>query len=228
LVAEGVSPDRIFVTGNTVVDTLLAVLTRVRTNPPPIPGLDPNQLGGSNRLVLITGHRRESFGEGFEAICRAIAILARQFPNVRFVYPVHPNPNVREPVTRILGAGAKLANVLLIEPLEYVPFVALMARATLILTDSGGVQEEAPTLGKPVLLMRTTTERPEAVRAGSVKLVGTDPKRIVEEVSSLLTDPSVYESMSRSQNLYGDGKASERIAAICGDFLERNGLRLKS
>jgi UDP-N-acetylglucosamine 2-epimerase (non-hydrolysing) len=220
LLAEGVAPDRICLSGNTVVDALLMVLTAVRAAPPVIPGLprDLTAPAAARPLVLITGHRRESFGAGFEAICRAIAALAGRFRDAAFVYPVHLNPAVRAPVQRILGAGA-LENVYLIDPLGYREFVALMDRATLILTDSGGVQEEAPTLGKPVLVMRATTERPEAVEAGTARLVGTDCATIVAEVSRLLTDPVAYSAMSHAHNPYGDGRAGERIVAACREFL---------
>ena len=159
-------------------------------------------------MILITGHRRENFGEGFERICKAIQNLATRYPGVDFVYPVHLNPNVREPVNRLLN---NLPNVHLIEPQEYLPFVYLMTRAHLILTDSGGIQEEAPSLGKPVLVMRETTERPEAVAAGTVKLVGTDVDTIVREVTSLMDNQNVYDEMAHAHNPYGDGKASERI-----------------
>jgi UDP-N-acetylglucosamine 2-epimerase (non-hydrolysing) len=174
---------------------------------------------GTPRLVLITGHRRENFGGGFENICGSIAELARRFPEIQFVYPVHLNPNVREPVMRVLGAhgaeGALLPNVHLLEPLPYLPFVGMMERATVILTDSGGIQEEAPSLGKPVLVMRETTERPEAVHAGTVRLVGTDPQKIVDEISRLITDAQAYDQMARAHNPYGDGHATERIIAAC-------------
>jgi UDP-N-acetylglucosamine 2-epimerase (non-hydrolysing) len=165
--------------------------------------LDP-----SRRLVLVTGHRRESFGLGFENICRALAELARRHADIEILYPVHLNPNVREPVFRILGG---LPAVHLIDPVEYLPFVHLMDRAHLIVTDSGGIQEEAPALGKPVLVMREVTERPEAVEAGTVRLVGTDFARIVEETSRLLTDPAAYRRMATAINPYGDGRAAERI-----------------
>jgi UDP-N-acetylglucosamine 2-epimerase (non-hydrolysing) len=178
--------------------------------------------------VLITGHRRESFGQGFEMICRGIADLAERFPDVHFVYPVHLNPNVREPVTRILGSGGSFkpsaqisSNIHLIEPLSYLPFVRLMNRATLILTDSGGVQEEAPSLGKPVLVMREVTERSEAVEAGTARLVGPDRDRIVAEVSRLLTDSDAYAAMARAHNPYGDGRAAERIVRTCRAYLGR-------
>jgi UDP-N-acetylglucosamine 2-epimerase (non-hydrolysing) len=220
LLAEGVPPQRVVLTGNTVVDALLLVLESVRAAPPVIPGLPAGLTApdASRPLVLITGHRRESFGAGFEAICRAIASLAHRFRDTAFVYPVHLNPEVREPVRRILGSGAG-ENVHLIEPLGYREFVALMDRATLILTDSGGVQEEAPSLGKPVLVMRATTERPEAVEAGTARLVGTNFATIVAEVSRLLTDRAAYEAMSQAHNPYGDGRAAGRIVEACREFL---------
>jgi UDP-N-acetylglucosamine 2-epimerase (non-hydrolysing) len=228
---EGVPDSEIVVTGNTVIDALHLALERVRQDPPEIPGLPlslKHNLSTLNPLVLITGHRRENFGDGLESICQAISELARRFPEAQFVYPVHLNPNVREPVHRVLGGNGSsqfpchhstLNNVHLIDPLPYLPFVALMDRASVILTDSGGVQEEAPSLGKPVLVMRETTERPEAVEAGTVKIVGTDFERIVEEVSRLLTDRAAYELMSRAHNPYGDGKAASRIVAACHQFL---------
>ena len=173
-------------------------------------GYDVNRLGEDRRLVLITGHRRENFGEGFLNICHAIKNLATAYPNVDFVYPMHLNPNVRKPVLEILGEGAD--NVYLIEPLDYLPFVYMMQHSTLILTDSGGVQEEAPGLGKPVLVMRDTTERPEAVEAGTVLLVGTNREKIEQGVSMLLDDADCYRRMSEAVNPYGDGLACERIA----------------
>ena len=218
LVKEGVPAERIHMTGNTVVDALLFTVKQVEANPPAIPGLTAEQLADGQRLVLITGHRRENFGGSFEAICRAIAELARRFPDVRFVYPVHLNPNVREPVERILQP-AKLQNVHLLEPLPYREFIALFRQATLVLSDSGGVQEEAPSLGKPVLLMRDTTERPEAVAAGAVKLVGADYDRIVAETTRLLTDADLYRSMSAVSNPYGDGRAAQRIAAASIEYV---------
>jgi UDP-N-acetylglucosamine 2-epimerase (non-hydrolysing) len=212
LLKEGVASGRVFVTGNTVIDALHVAVRRLRERPPAIAGLPAELMrqehDGRRPLVLITAHRRENFGGGFQDICQAIAKLADRFADVSFVYPVHLNPNVREPVFRLLGGRA---NVHLIEPLTYLPFVALMNRAKLILTDSGGVQEEAPSLGKPVLVMRDTTERPEAVEAGTVRLVGTDPGRIVDSVTSLLTDPDAYAAMARAENPYGDGRACERI-----------------
>jgi len=163
------------------------------------------------QLVLITGHRRENFGEGFQNICKAIKTLSQIFPEAQFVYPVHLNPNVRKPVYSLLG---KQGNIQLIDPLDYLPFISLMNRATIILTDSGGIQEETPSLGKPVLVMRETTERPEALDAGTVKLVGTDPKLICTEAEKLLTDTAAYRKMSRAHNPYGDGKAAERILKV--------------
>ncbi|HQT94557.1 MAG: UDP-N-acetylglucosamine 2-epimerase (non-hydrolyzing) [Acidobacteria bacterium 21-70-11] len=218
LLREGVPGDRIVVTGNTVIDALFLALEIVKNARPAIPGLPDGVVSGAQPLVLITGHRRENFGPGFEAICQAIAELARRFPDAAFVYPVHLNPNVRRPVDAILRF-AGTANIHLIEPLSYLPFVAMMSRATVILSDSGGVQEEAPSLGKPVLVMRDTTERPEAVTAGTVKLVGTDRRAIVEEASRLLTDRVAYDAMARATNPYGDGKATGRIVAACASFL---------
>ncbi len=218
LLREGVPDDRIVVTGNTVIDALFLALEIVGRARPAVPGLPDDVVNGAQPLVLVTGHRRENFGPGFDAICRAIAELAGRFPGTAFVYPVHLNPNVRRPVDAILrSAGA--GNVHLIEPLAYLPFVAMMSRATVILSDSGGVQEEAPSLGRPVLVMRDTTERPEAVTAGTVKLVGTDRRAIVEETSRLLTDPVAYDAMARAMNPYGDGKATGRIVAACAGFL---------
>lgn len=210
LIREGVPEKSIHVTGNTVIDALLMAKEMVRQTPPIIEGLPQDIMGSEERMVLITGHRRESFGEGFENICTAIRNLAERFPNVHFVYPVHLNPNVREPVGRILGAY-KGKNVHLIAPQPYLPFVALMDRSYLILTDSGGVQEEAPSLGKPVLVMRDTTERPEAVNAGTVKIIGTDRKAIELESGLLLTDVNAYWKMASATNPYGDGHAVARI-----------------
>jgi UDP-N-acetylglucosamine 2-epimerase (non-hydrolysing) len=212
LLREGVPAETIFVTGNTVIDALFLAVEKVNSNPPEIPGLPPARLASWNGspIVLITGHRRENFGDGFESICRAIAELANRFPKTQFVYPVHLNPKVQEPVGRILGS-APSRNIHLIDPLPYLPFVALMNRSKLILTDSGGVQEEAPSLGKPVLVMRDTTERPEAVEAGTVLLVGTNYESILQETTRLLVDSNKYETMSRSHNPYGDGKATRRI-----------------
>lgn len=212
LLDEGMSEADVHVTGNTVIDALLSVVDRFQRDAElsgkladRFPFLDP-----SKRLVLVTGHRRENFGSGFEQICEALKQIASR-GDVQVVYPVHLNPNVREPVNRIL---ADADDVHLIEPLDYLPFVYLMSRSYMIITDSGGIQEEAPSLGKPVLVMRDTTERPEAVQAGTVLLVGTDSARIVEETNRLLDDASTYEAMARAHNPYGDGQAATKIAAI--------------
>lgn len=218
LLDEGTPGEAIHVTGNTVIDALLAVVGKIDRSPDlratldaRFPFLDP-----AKRLVLVTGHRRENFGDGFEQICQALADLAGR-GDVQVVYPVHLNPNVQEPVRRILG---NQAGVVLLEPLDYLPFVHLMSRSHLILTDSGGVQEEAPSLGKPVLVMRDTTERPEAVEAGTVRLVGTNRATIVAEATRLLDDADAYQAMSRAHNPYGDGTASARIAAIIAGWRE--------
>ena len=213
LLREGVAEDAIFVTGNTVVDALLSVSELIARDPElelrfarEFSFLDP-----AKRLILVTGHRRENFGAGFEKICAALAQIAASHADVEILYPVHLNPNVQEPVRRILGAG-NLGNVHLIEPVDYLPFVYLMNRSYLIITDSGGVQEEAPSLGKPVLVMRDTTERPEAVDAGTVLLVGTDRGAIVSQAGRLLDDAAAYRTMSLAHNPYGDGQAAQRIA----------------
>ena len=210
LLRENIDPGKIIITGNTVIDALLDVIKKLETDVELKSSLQAqfNFLDENKRLVLITGHRRESFGGGFERICEAIAHMAKEFPEVEFVYPMHLNPHVREPVSRLL---ADLHNVCLIEPLEYLPFVYLMNKAYVLLTDSGGIQEEAPSLGKPVLVMRDTTERPEAVEAGTVKLVGTNTGTIVSELTSLLSDEVAYKAMSFAHNPYGDGKACARI-----------------
>ena len=213
LLKEGVSERGIFVTGNTVIDALLMAKEMVKKSLPIIEGLPTDLMASNERMVLITGHRRENFGEGFEHICTAIRNLAVRFPETHFVYPVHLNPNVREPVGRILGHHCG-KNVHLVEPQSYLPFVALMNRAYLILTDSGGVQEEAPSLGKPVLVMRDTTERPEAVTAGTVKIVGTARESIEAETIRLLTDENEYAKMKMAVNPYGDGEAVERIVKV--------------
>ena len=205
LLREGVDSSDIYVTGNTVIDALLLATEKVEK----LKGEELNDSGG--RKVLITGHRRENFGDGFEHICQAIRKLANEFPDVEFVYPVHLNPNVQEPVKRILSG---FDNVKLIEPQPYLPFVKLMNESYLILTDSGGVQEEAPSLGKPVLVMRDTTERPEAMAAGTIKLVGTSADAIYENARTLLIDKAVYDKMSKSVNPYGDGKAVGRIVEV--------------
>lgn len=210
LIREGVNEQNIFVTGNTVIDALLSTVALLDSKPElklrtaeAFSFLNP-----ARRLVLVTGHRRESFGGGFERICTALRQVATDNPEVDIVYPVHLNPNVQEPVQRLL---AGVGNIHLIEPLDYLPFVYLMSQSYIILTDSGGIQEEAPSLGKPVLVMRETTERPEAVAAGTVKLVGTDSVNIVSELQSLLTDEHAYTKMSFAHNPYGDGKACKRI-----------------
>jgi UDP-N-acetylglucosamine 2-epimerase (non-hydrolysing) len=211
LLREGIPADHVFVTGNTVVDALEMAAKRVRSSPPKIPGLEVDKLP-ERRLVLVTSHRREAFGEGIASICDAVAQLANDFPEAVFVYMVHLNPNVSGPISKRLQG---IRNVLLLPPLEYLPFVWLLDRCTLVLTDSGGIQEEAPTLGKPVLVMRDTTERPEGIRAGVARLVGTDKNRIVVEASKLLKHGEEYESMARGANPYGDGQAAERIINVC-------------
>lgn len=214
LLKENIPESNITVTGNTVIDALLEVVNKLETET----GLNErfknqfNFLSEGKRLVLVTGHRRESFGGGFERICQALVEVAKQHEDVQIVYPMHLNPNVREPVNRLLQ---DVSNIHLIEPLDYLPFVYLMNKSHLILTDSGGIQEEAPSLGKPVLVMRDTTERPEAVEAGTVKLVGTDKETIVQALNELLINKEAYEQMAFAHNPYGDGKASERIC----DFL---------
>lgn len=212
LLKESISDASIHITGNTVIDALLMVRDQINSDVELRSNLETElPYGLSRKMLLVTGHRRESFGGGFERICRALSELARRYPDTDIVYPVHLNPNVQEPVSRILSG---LDNVYLIPPQDYLPFVSLMSRAHLILTDSGGIQEEAPSLGKPVLVMRDTTERPEAVTAGTVKLVGTETDAIVDAVTTLLDDVEAWEAMSRAHNPYGDGKASQRIAEI--------------
>lgn len=223
LLREAVPSDRIHVTGNTVIDALLFTVSRLETSPATIPGLENLFSEGRPiaRMVLVTSHRRENYGEGFTNICKSIAALAAKFPEVAFVYPVHLNPNVQSVVNLHLGdLRRSLRNIHLISPLDYIPFVALMRSAELILTDSGGVQEEAPSLGKPVLVLRDTTERAEAVSAGTVKVVGTDSEAIVRETTILLSDPAVREKMAHAVNPYGDGHAAKRIVSICRTFLE--------
>jgi UDP-N-acetylglucosamine 2-epimerase (non-hydrolysing) len=219
LLGEGVPADRIFVTGNTVIDALLSVRNKADSDAGAgtlDPALRRDWRAGEHR-VLVTGHRRESFGGGFESLCAAIRDLAERHSGWRFIYPVHLNPNVREPVGRILGG---LANVALIEPLEYLPFVWLMDSSDVILTDSGGIQEEGPSLGKPVLVMRAVTERPEAVEAGTVMLVGTERQKIIEGMESVLLDRGLYRRMARAHNPYGDGRAAERIVDILGQWAD--------
>lgn len=210
LLAEGVPAAHVHVTGNTVIDALLQVARRIEQEAPLRQTLEAacGFIQPNKQLVLVTGHRRENFGAGFEQICYALRDIARR-GDVQVVYPVHLNPAVQEPVHRILGG---VEGVTLVPPQDYLPFVYLMGRSSLILTDSGGIQEEAPSLGKPVLVMRDTTERPEAVEAGTVKLVGTDSKRILDEANRLLDDPSAYAAMARAHNPYGDGEACARIA----------------
>lgn len=221
LLDEGVKEDTIMVTGNTVIDALYMVVDKIKNdkaleaemeNVLASVGYDVKRLVGGKKLVLITGHRRENFGDGFISMCTAIKDLIRKYPDVDFVYPMHLNPNVRKPIHEVFGEElSNLGNMFFIEPLEYLSFVYLMEKSNLVLTDSGGIQEEAPGLGKPVLVMRDTTERPEALSAGTVKLVGTDYDKIVSEVSALLDDGIYYEKMSKAVNPYGDGLACERI-----------------
>lgn len=219
LKSEGVPADRILITGNTVIDALLQVVKRGDNNPQQSAFFDTEfGIDRSKRLILVTGHRRESFGDGFERICSALATIAAR-KDVQIIFPVHLNPNVKRPVETLLGA---MERVRLTPPQDYLPFVHLMRRADIILTDSGGVQEEAPSLGKPVLVMRDTTERPEAVDAGTVKLVGTDADLIVRETSKLLDDQFAYDAMSRAHNPYGDGLASQRIRDAVLLFLSVN------
>lgn len=217
LLNEGVDPNTVHVTGNTVIDSLLKVVAKLESNQALQSEFHEQFafLNNKKKLVLVTGHRRESFGGGFERICQALVNTAKEFPDVEIVYPVHLNPNVREPVNRLLSG---LSNIHLIEPLDYLPFVYLMNKAYIIVTDSGGIQEEAPSLGKPVLVMRDTTERPEAVAAGTVKLVGTDVDVICSNLKVLLTDNAAYERMSFAHNPYGDGEACARILDILAAF----------
>lgn len=224
LLAEGVEDSKITVTGNTVIDALHMVVKRIKENSSldaelaanlAKAGYDVSRLQGGKKLVLITGHRRENFGEGFISMCKAIKTLTEKYPDVDFVYPMHLNPNVRKPIHEVFGQDlSNLGNIFFIEPLEYLEFVYLMEKSNIVLTDSGGIQEEAPGLGKPVLVMRDTTERPEAVDAGTVKLVGTDYDKIVNEASTLLDDKAAYEKMSHAVNPYGDGHACPRIAEV--------------
>ena len=226
LLAEGVVEKQIFVTGNSVIDALYWVVDKIKHSNKLQEGLekviykanyDVRRLDSGRKLVLITGHRRENFGEGFISMCKAIRTLTEKYPGVDFVYPMHLNPNVRRPIHEVFGEDlSDLNNMFFIEPLEYLSFVYLMEKSTLVLTDSGGIQEEAPGLGKPVLVMRDTTERPEALEAGTVKLVGTDYDKIVNEVSRLLDDTVYYEMMSRAVNPYGDGLACKRIVDVFG------------
>lgn len=221
LLKENIVDDKIKVTGNTVIDALYWVVDKIKNTPSlanelkdslKIAGYDVNRLNKGKKLVLITGHRRENFGDGFISMCNAIKTLTEKYPEVDFVYPMHLNPNVRSPIHEVFGENLEgLRNMFFIEPLEYLSFVYLMEKSNIVLTDSGGIQEEAPGLGKPVLVMRDTTERPEALEAGTVKLVGTDYDTIVEEVSDLISNETHYNSMSQAVNPYGDGHACERI-----------------
>lgn len=221
LLDEGVRETSICVTGNTVIDALYMVVDKIKKdetldaslkNVLNAAGYDVNRLNGGRKLILITGHRRENFGDGFISMCQAIKTLTEKYPEVDFVYPMHLNPNVRKPIHEVFGEDlSNLGNMFFIEPLEYLSFVYLMEKSTIVLTDSGGIQEEAPGLGKPVLVMRDTTERPEALEAGTVKLVGTNYDKIVSEVSLLLDDSIYYDKMSKAVNPYGDGKTCLRI-----------------
>ena len=222
LLSEGKDEKTIYITGNTIIDALNIVLQKIATNTGlqdtikqqlTVCGYDTGRLTQDKELVVITGHRRENFGDGFNNVFNAIKTLSEKFPNVDFVYPVHPNPNVREPIKRILG-DSLTNNIFLLEPLDYLPFVFLMNKSKLLLTDSGGIQEEATAIKKPILIMRDTTERPEAVETGAVKLVGTNYELIVNEVSDLLTNNSEYSLIENRESPYGDGTAAERIVAI--------------
>ena len=231
LLKENVNPDRILVTGNTVIDALHQVVRKIKTDRALDAeleqtlkhcGYDISRLHSGRRLVLITGHRRENFGEGFISMCTAIKDLTHKYPTVDFVYPMHLNPNVRKPIHEVFGEDLSgLGNMFFIEPLEYLSFVYLMEKSSIVLTDSGGIQEEAPGLGKPVLVMRDTTERPEALEAGTVKLVGTDYDKIMHEVSELLDNEEAYEKMSRAVNPYGDGVACSRIVVVMNNMVEK-------
>lgn len=224
LLAEGVKEEHIHVTGNTVIDALYMVVDKIKTdkaldvelgNLLKQAGYDINRLAGGKKMILITGHRRENFGDGFINMCTAIKDLTKKYPDVDFVYPMHLNPNVRKPIHEVFGDNlSNLGNMFFIEPLEYLSFVYLMEKSTIVLTDSGGIQEEAPGLGKPVLVMRDTTERPEALEAGTVKLVGTRYDMILNGVSTLLENKNYYDTMSKSVNPYGDGKACARIVNV--------------
>lgn len=223
LLAEAVGEKQIWVTGNTVIDALYWVVNKIKNETElsdrlaaelKDAGYDTSRLDGNRRLVLITGHRRENFGEGFIQMCNAIKTLTQKFPGVDFVYPMHLNPNVRKPIHEVFEEDlSNCDNLFFIEPLEYLSFIYLMEKSAIVLTDSGGIQEEAPGLGKPVLVMRDTTERPEALDAGTVKLVGTSYDKIVGEVSLLIEDPAIYEKMSKAVNPYGDGQACRRIVS---------------
>ena len=212
LLSERVSKERIFVTGNTVIDALMMATEKVKQTPPPLEQFDPKRIDGQ-RLILVTGHRRENIGQGLENMCRALIDIKDAFPDTAVVYPVHLNPKVKGPVEALLG---KQDRIHLIPPQSYLPFVWLMQRSTLIITDSGGVQEEAPSLGKPVLVTRETTERPEAIASGAALLVGTDRKKIIAESSRLLSDDNEYKKMANTKNPYGDGQACDKIVTALG------------
>lgn len=220
LLNEGIPANKIIVTGNTVIDALHLIINKIKKNPETQKeiqqtllkvGYDTSRLTSDKKMILITGHRRENFGEGFLNICNAIKTLALHFPDIDFIYPMHLNPNVRKPIQQVFGEMKDSKNIFFIEPLEYLPFVYLMGKSHIVLTDSGGIQEEAPGLGKPVLVMRNTTERLEAVNAGTVKLVGTNYDKIVNETTLLLKNDDFYNSMSKANNPYGDGNASKTI-----------------
>lgn len=226
LLDEGILEEKITVTGNTVIDALYMVINRIKDNQEMNEklngalkqmGYDVDRLNDKRRLVLITGHRRENFGDGFTQMCSAIKALTAKYPDVDFVYPMHLNPNVRKPIKELFGENNSIPNMFFIEPLEYLPFVFLMEKSDVVLTDSGGIQEEAPGLGKPVLVMRDTTERPEALEAGTVKLVGTNYDKIVSEVSLLLDDKEYYNKISKAVNPYGDGFACRKILSVYRD-----------
>lgn len=218
LLKENINEKYIFITGNTVIDALFLVLKKIKGKFIPIEGIKTEELE-NKKLILVTGHRRESFGEGFVNICNALKELTQKFEDVIIVYPVHLNPNVREPVNRILG---NVKRIKLIEPLDYEPFVYLMEKAHIIITDSGGIQEEAPSLHKPVLVMREVTERPEAVKAGTVKVVGTKKENIVNSATQLLTDANEYKKMSSAINPYGDGKSAQKTYEILVEYFYRD------
>lgn len=227
LLHEGVDEKSIYVTGNTVIDALYWVVNKIKSseslnqtlfNVLKSNGYDVNRLSDGRKMILITGHRRENFGDSFIHICQAIKELAEKYPTVDFIYPMHLNPNVRQPIFDIFG-NRQFDNLFFIEPLEYLSFVYLMEKSTIVLTDSGGIQEEAPGLGKPVLVMRDTTERPEALEAGTVKLVGTDANKIVNEISVLLDDEEYYDEMSKAVNPYGDGLACSRIISFLSEII---------
>ena len=218
LLREGIPAKKVFVTGNTVIDALFLVLRRESRSKSQLVFSDFGLSTDDSRLILVTGHRRESFGKGFEDICQGLKLIAERNPDIQIVYPVHMNPNVRKPVYRILGG---VENMHLIEPLNYADFVFLMKRAYLVLTDSGGIQEEGPSLGKPILVMREKTERPEAIEAGTAKLVGTGSERIFTEAQRLLDNADEYNKMAHAVNPFGDGKAAERIVAILKEHMGR-------